>query len=86
MANKTPAKINIHNIGDHTLYTMFFPDIDSGDTYQSSIAAIVNYWFNATDDPTQTNEGVIVSANSMIFTFQSAEGNRQGTLFVMAKA
>ena len=104
MARKYPTSINRHSAGSNTLFIVNFDgdttsgagtvqdDIDNGDTYVSGIPEVVNYWTNATDDPTQTKEGIDAAYSNAtpdktgLFTFYTGEANRIGKLFILAKA
>jgi len=85
MAAKTPSTIKKENLGSLNLIMSTFTDIDDADTYVSGLDAVVDQWFNRTDDPTQGTEGVGVSESSGTFTFNAGEDNITGILFILTK-
>ncbi len=89
MPAKTPDSVITENFGQNTLYIATFStnDIDDGDTWTSKITSVINQWANATDDPTQTKEGIDVGYTQTTgkFTFYTGENNRTGQLCILAK-
>jgi hypothetical protein len=90
MAAKTPDSVITENFGSNTMYICKFGtnDIDDADTY--TVAALTNviaYWVSPTDAPTQTKEGIDVGYTQAtgVFTFRTAEANRTGNLYILAK-
>lgn len=99
MAKKaiTPTAVYTENFGDTTLYIADFDTSNpvnevtgtpNADVWNSSLNAIVGYWFHATDDPTaQTSGGADVSLHSVStgqFRFYSSEKNKTGRLYVLS--
>lgn len=98
----SPTTVYTENFGDTTLYIADFdtsnpvnencgsPGITNGDSdvWNSSMPAIVGYWFHATDDPTtQTSGRVDVSLNAVStgqFKFFSSEKNKTGKLYILS--
>jgi hypothetical protein len=87
MAAKTPDSIIQENAGTFKMHIATFStnDIDDADTWASAIPNVVGFWVNATDDPTQTKEGIDVGESSGTFTFYTGEANRQGMLYVLSR-
>jgi len=87
MAAKTPDSIYRESAGSLTMHIAKFStnDMDDGDTWASGIAEIVGYWANGTDDPTQGKEGIDVSLSGTTFTFNTAEADRTGILYVLSR-
>ena len=94
MAEKTPNAIKRDSVGSNTLITATFTDndIDDGDTWDSHITEVVGFWVNLTDDPTKGYERLSIEHSNTVngnqngrFTFYSAEANRQGDLYILAK-
>lgn len=83
----TPATTVIENLGSNTLYKFSFTDIDDAETYESTMTNVVAWWANGTDSPTQNKEGIDVgyAQTTGIFTFYTAEDDRAGDLYVLAK-
>ena len=90
MPAKTPDSVLTENFGQNTLYIATFStnDIDDADTWTSNIPSVIAQWANATDNPTQEKEGIDVGLTTVatgVFTFYTAENNRTGQLYVLAK-
>lgn len=86
MASATQSGTIIReSFGSLQLHKIPFTDIDNTNTYVSGISRIVGYWVQATDEPTQTAEGIDVAESSGTFTFSTSEANREGTLYVLSE-
>ena len=88
MAAKTPSSVITENFGSATLYKASFTAIDNDDTWVSAITSVIGQWLNPTDDPsTQTYEGIDVTYTQATgtFTFRTAEADRAGDLYVLAR-
>ncbi len=93
MAEKNHSTVKRNSVGNLTLSTIAFTDIDTGDTYDSGIPAAVAYWANATDDPTINREDVSVGYAEQVvgsdvkgrFTFFSSEDDRVVNLYVLSR-
>ncbi len=88
MAAKTPDSVITESLGSLTLKIATFStnDIDDGDTWDTGLSGkIVGYWANATDDPTQTKEGIDCSESAGVITFNTGEDNRTGMVYVLVK-
>lgn len=85
----TPDKITAESFGNMKLLVAEFSTadvVDDGETWVSGLPNALAYWFNATNDGTQTNEAVDVSFSAGTFTFNTGEDNRTGTLYVLTKS
>jgi hypothetical protein len=93
MAARTPSTVEQHSAGNLTLSIINFTDLDQADTYDSYIESVVGYWANATDDPTQNLERIMVKYTKDAsgvdeigtFTFYPEESNRVVQLFVLSR-
>ena len=80
--------IKRQSAGSNTLITAAFTDIDDGDTWTSNIPSVVGYWCNLTDAPSTGKEGCDVTLTTPatgVFTFNTGEDSRTGTLHVLCK-
>jgi len=87
MAGKQPTSIITENAGQFTYYKAAFSDIDDGDTWGSSMTAVVGYWLTLTDDPTtQGSEcgAVAYTQSTGVFTFYPGEDSRAGFLNILS--
>ena len=85
MAARTPMLVVRETFGSLSLHIATFSDIDDGDTYVSGIKRVVGYWVNGTDAPTATLGNIDVSESSGTFTFNTAEDDRAGMLYVLSE-
>ncbi len=88
----TPDSVELENLGGVNLNIVNFTTtaINSGGQrsfYNSSLSAVVGYWFNPTDTPTTASlSGVdvsLISGSRGRFRFNSADGERLGKLYVL---
>jgi len=88
----TPDSVELENLGEVNLHIANFTTtaINSGGQrafYNSSLSAIVGYWFNPTDTPTTASlAGVdvsLISGSRGEFRFNSQDGARLGKLYIL---
>lgn len=93
MAVITPDSVIHENFGDTTLHIADFTGInttapETGDIYNSSLQAVVGYWFHVTDDPTTQTSGrldvSLISASTGQFRFRTSETGKDGKLTIMS--
>jgi len=90
MAAKTPNTITRESAGSLTQLACLFSsnNIDDGDTYSSGIPSgcVKNFWWQTESVASNTtnNLGVTVHETASVFTFETEENNKEGTLYIQA--
>lgn len=86
-AATTTGTLLRENVGSLTLFIQSFSDIDDTNTWDSGLptGSVVGFWIQQTDDSADGQFGISVAESAGVFTFQTDEANKTGTLYVLAK-